>query len=175
MASPVKTLYLARHSKSAWDTDANHDFERPLSARGTQDAYRMGKALKALGWQPQSIIASPAIRAKQTCQLLCESLDIPLQTVIWNRDMYAAYVVTLLHILSCQPASIQSVMLIGHNPAMEDVLVHLCGETLWRSHSQKNGKLFTTGNVAKITLDVDWKDLVMCEARLVQLLRPKAL
>jgi len=171
----IKTLYLARHAKSAWDTDAASDFERPLSQRGLRDARRIGGSLKQLGWQPQRIIASPAIRAKQTCHVYCEALSVLPQSVIWNRDIYAAYLVSLLHMLSKQPESIRSVMLIGHNPALEDVLVHLCGDALWRTHSQKNGKLLTTGNVAKIVLDADWKDLVMCEARLVQLLRPKEL
>lgn len=170
-----KILYLARHAKSSWNSDAHSDFDRPLSKRGKSDARRMGLELNSLDWRPDKIIASPAIRAKQTCHALCNALDILPQTVVWNRDIYAAYVITLLHLLSRQLESTKSVMLIGHNPAMEDLLVHLCSEFVYRTHSQKNGKLLTTGNVAKITLSADWKDLVMCEARLVQLLRPKEL
>ncbi len=168
-----KTIYLVRHAKSSWQSNASSDFERPLSERGLQDSKRIGEHLRQLQWQPQQIIASPAIRAKQTCHALCDALDISPQSVIWNRDIYAAYVVSLLHVLANQPEKRQSVMLVGHNPAMQDLLLHLCGEAALRPYYQKNGKLLTTGNVAKITVDTDWQDLVMCNARLVQILRPK--
>ena len=82
--------------------------------------------------------------------------------MVWNKDIYAAYVVTLLHILSILPESTKSAMIIGHNPAMEDLLVHLSGDA--NSHRQSDGKLLTTGNIVKITIDSKWKDLAMCDA-----------
>jgi phosphohistidine phosphatase len=104
---------------------------------------------------------------------LCDKLSIPIESVTWNKDIYAAYVITLLHILSALPESTKSVMIIGHNPAMEDLLLHFCSDA--NSYQQKNGKLLTTGNVVKIMVDVEWKDLTMCEARLEEILRPKEL
>jgi len=166
-----KTIYLARHAKSSWDSGVSKDFGRPLSGRGQRDAIRMGEALNERGWKPQKIISSPALRAQQTCLVYCQSLDIPSDNIVWNRDIYAAYTVTLLHILTSQPESIESLMLVGHNPAMEDLLEHLCLEV----PRQKNGKLFTTGNVARLSVSVLWKDLVMHDAKLEGLLRPKEL
>ncbi len=168
-----KTIYLARHAKSSWNSGAATDYERPLSRRGLTDVVRMGDELHRLGWKPEKIISSPAIRAKQTCQILCEKLDFPFSDVMWNTDIYAAYVVTLLHSLSTLSESTKSVMLIGHNPAMEDLLLHFCSDA--NAFQQDNGKLFTTGNVAKITLNSKWKDLTMCEANLEKILRPKEL
>ena len=168
-----KTIYLARHAKSSWDSGAATDYDRPLSNRGVADAVRMGDELHRLGWKPEKIISSPAVRAKQTCQTLCDKLAFPFDDVVWNKEFYAAYVVTLLHSLSVLPESSSSVMLVGHNPSMEDLLLHFCSDA--NVFQQKNGKLFTTGNIAKITVDAAWKDLTMCEASLEKILRPKEL
>ena len=168
-----KTIYLARHAKSSWDSGAATDFERPLSSRGAADAARMGDELHRLGWMPERVISSPAIRAKQTCQTLCDKLGYDFDCVVWNKAFYAAYVVTLLHSLNALSESLNSVMLIGHNPSMEDLLLHFCSDA--NVYQQKNGKLFTTGNIAKFTVDAAWKDLTLCEAKLEKILRPKML
>ena len=82
---------------------------------------------------------------------------------------------TLLHILTNVDETIDSVMLLGHNPAMEDLLVHLCGFAETHQYKQSNGKLFTTANVVKINADVSWKNLMMHHADLTAMLRPKEL
>lgn len=169
----MKTIYLARHAKSSWNSLAATDFDRPLSSRGVADAERIGEELQSLGWVPEKIIASPAIRAKQTCKILCEITHFPIDQVEWNSEIYAAYMVTLLHLLSSLDECVDRVMLIGHNPAMEDLLVHLCGYSAINEVKQKDGKIFTTANIAKLTSDVEWKNLVMHEASLSKLLRPK--
>lgn len=169
----TKTIYLARHAKSAWGTAASTDFDRPLSNRGMDDAIRMGKALKSRGWEPEKIFSSPAHRAQLTCLAYCEYLGFDENLVDWRKEHYAAYMVTLLQCLTSLPESVSSVMLLGHNPAMEDLLVHLCGDL--SECRQKNGKLLTTGNVVKLSLNGAWKELVVSEAIMVQLLRPKEL
>lgn len=170
-----KTIYLARHAKSAWDSGVSKDFDRPLNDRGMEDAIRMGKVLRHLSWKPEKIIASPALRAQLTCLAFCDCLGIDEHKVVWNDDFYAAYMVTLLQSLTRLSESINSVMLIGHNPAMEDLLIHFCDEQALQDYSQKNGKLFTTGNVAKISVSGEWKELLGLEATLEKLLRPKEL
>jgi len=173
MSNKEKTIYLARHAKSAWDSGAPSDFDRPLSRRGVTDIMRIGAELKRLKWYPDKIISSPALRAKQTCQTLCDQLSFPFDKVVWSQDIYAAYTVTLIQLLSVLPESVTRVMLIGHNPAMEDLLVHFCSDA--KAYRQKNGKLFTTGNIVKVTTQSSWKDVAMCEANLEKILRPKEL
>ena len=169
----MKTIYLARHAKSSWISGALNDFDRPLNKRGEKDSIKIAEELQRLGWLPEKIIASPAIRAKQTCKAYCKILQYPIVNVEWNSEIYAAYTITLLQLLSSLNEDISSVMLIGHNPAMEDLLVHLCGYSKVSEHQQKDGKIFTTANVAKLTTNSDWKDLVMDEMVLEGLLRPK--
>lgn len=169
----MKTLYLARHAKSSWNTEATLDFERPLNQRGESDAINIGEELKRLIWLPEKIIASPAIRVKQTCRSYCEILEYPLDEVEWNSDIYEAYTVTLLQVLTSLDENIQSVMLVGHNPAMEDLLVNICGYSSVREQSQADGKIFTTANIAKLTTDSSWKDLLANDVYLEKILRPK--
>ncbi len=171
----MKAIYLARHAKSSWHSDANTDFDRPLNQRGEADAKRIGKEMLNRQWLPQKVISSPAIRAKQTSKILCQEIQYPLNSIEWNTDIYSAYTVTLLHILTNINESTESVMLLGHNPAMEDLLVHLCGFAETHQYKQSNGKLFTTANVVKIHADITWKNLMMHHAELVSILRPKAL
>ncbi len=173
--SSKKTIYLARHAKSSWDSDADNDFDRPLSDKGFHHAKRMGAELNRLSWKPEIIISSPALRASQTCQTYCKQLGFPIAQVEWNKDFYSAYTVTLLHSLTSVNENTRSVMLVGHNPSMEDLLVHLCGETATSKHKQSNGKLFTTGNVMKLSFNGEWKDLVMSDNSLDGILRPKEL
>lgn len=174
--SPTKkTIYLARHAKSSWTSNAPNDFERPLSERGLLNARSMGLELARLNWKPDIVISSSALRANQTSLILCKNIGFAFDHIVWNKEIYGAYMVTLLHILSSQSETISSTMLVGHNPAMEDLLLHLCGEGIWKHHAQENGKLFTTGNIAKISFDDSWKNLAMHESELVQLLRPKEL
>ena len=169
----AKTIYLARHAKSAWDTSAPTDYDRPLNSRGMDDAISMGKALKEQAWKPEKIISSPDLRAQLTCLAYCEYLGFDADLVDWQKDHYAAYMVTLLQSLTQLPETVNSVMLLGHNPAMEDLLVHLCGDMV--QYQQKDGKLLTTANVAKLSIQGQWKDLVMSVATKVKLLRPKEL
>ena len=169
----TKIIYLARHAKSAWDTAAPTDYDRPLSGRGMDDAIHMGKALNARGWKPEKIISSPALRAQLTCLAYCEYLGFDENLVDWRKDHYAAYMVTLLQSLTSLPETVSSIMMLGHNPAIEDLLVHLGGDMT--GYQQKNGKLFTTGNVVKLSVNEKWEDLMMSEPTMVKLLRPKEL
>lgn len=171
----MKTIYLARHAKSSWSSGFVKDFDRPLNTRGESDAVKMGEAMQNLSWMPEKILASPAMRVKQTCEAYCEILDYPIDNVDWNPDIYAAYTITLLQLLTSLEETTKSVMLIGHNPAMEDLLLHLCGYSKVNETKQSDGKIFTTANVAKLNTNAPWKDLVMDEMYLEKMLRPKEL
>jgi len=175
MDKATKTIYLVRHAKSSWNNPALSDFERPLSRRGMADAQRVASELAHRQWVPEKMIASPAQRAKQTCYAFCEGVNCPPENVTWEPALYGAYTITVLQQLTHLPEALNSVMLIGHNPAMEDCLEHLCDAALLEKLRQANGKLFTTANVARLRFSAPWKDIVMQQADLESLIRPKAL
>lgn len=175
MNTEEKTIYLARHAKSSWNSGAARDFDRPLSARGLADAKRMAEALHQRKWRPQRVLSSPAMRARQTAAAYVNALGLSPDDIVWNDDIYMAYTITLLHLLTRLPEKTTSIMLVGHNPSMEELLVHLCGETACAPWVQENGKLLTTGNVARLRINGPWKEIMMNEAVLEDLLRPKQL
>ena len=119
---PKKTLYIARHAKSSWDNMSLSDFERPLNARGKRDAPFMANLLKEKGISPELILSSPAKRAKKTAKHYHETLNVELR---FDERIYEASTMSLYHLAQEALQSVDSVMIVGHNPgltALNDML-----------------------------------------------------
>ena len=84
-------LLILRHAKSAWDTDAASDFDRPLSKRGRKAAPRVGRYLMQQGLIPDFVISSPATRAEQTVIAVCGQMNIGPDDIIWDERVYGAW------------------------------------------------------------------------------------
>jgi phosphohistidine phosphatase len=168
----MPTLYLMRHAKSDWHSAAQADFDRPLNQRGAKDAARMGQWLHEQNIAPGIILSSPAQRAKQTGLAVAEALGIKATAVAFNKDLYLADRAALLTILRTVPAATESVLLVAHNPGMDDLVDWLASEPPPLSDS---GKLMTTAAIAIFDLPVPWAKLKRGAASLQQLLRPKEL
>lgn len=166
----MKRLILMRHAKSDWSQGGLIDFERPLSKRGVNDASRMGKWMARHVELPEIILCSTARRTQQTMQLLLLALqasEVDPQDVIQQNfeSMYLASAATLRQLVHSHLNKYESLMLIAHNPGIEDLLEDYC-KSAPLTH---NGKLMTTGNIAVIEFD----DLL--NATLIALQRPKEL
>ncbi len=159
-----KELFIMRHAKSAWDTDAPDDFSRPLKKRGIDAAKRIGDGLKRLNWLPDKILVSPAKRAIETYQHI--NLDVSPEE---DKRIYEASLHDLLAVLADIPNTTNKVMIIGHNPGLEHLLLHLAPT----AERQKNGKLLTTANVARIQISGSWSGLTTTKGQLLGHIRPK--
>lgn len=168
----MRTLLLMRHAKSDWGSPALSDFDRPLNARGERDAPRMGRWLQQQGLQPGGVIGSPAQRVRQTLVGLRQHVEIDEAAVQFDKRLYLAPLATLLKVLAESPAGRDPLLLLGHNPGVEDLLIYLCGPDLPRTSKRK---LMTTASVAQITLPDDWQQLEPLSGSLQCLMRPKAL
>lgn len=122
-----RQLLIVRHAKSAWDSNAASDFERPLAARGLRDAPRMGAWLKQEGVVPDLVVSSPAERAKQTAHIVCKLLGYKKKDIRWEPKIYGAGMEDLEEVLAAIPKKAQRVMLVGHNPGLEFLAIHLGG------------------------------------------------
>ena len=167
--SGERELVVLRHAKSAWNTPAPTDFERPLSKRGLRDAPRMGAWLCARGWLPDAVVASPALRARQTTELVLESMELDPALTSWDRRIYAAGVPDLMAVLAEIPSATPRTLLIGHNPGLEDLVHHLCEALL------SPGKFFPTCALALVSLPSDWSGLEPESGTLLELVRPREL
>ena len=120
-----KILYLLRHAKSSWKDLTLSDFDRPLNKRGKHDAPMMAEKMKERGITPDSIISSPAKRAKKTARIFSEVLESPL---FLEPKLYDTSIEEILWIVGKAFETQDAVMIVGHNPELT-VLNNLLSDT----------------------------------------------
>ena len=119
-------LLLIRHAKSSWANLSLDDFDRPLSNRGNHNAPLMGKRIKNYNLDLDTIISSPAKRAKATAKLIAQQIDFDLKSIEYQSDLYHASKEIFISTLSLQEK--ESVAIVGHNPGIQDFSYWLCSE-----------------------------------------------
>lgn len=160
-----KTLYLARHAKSDWDSPSSSDFDRCLNQRGLQDAAMMGKRLAKSNISPELIISSSAIRAKITAQLIASEIGYEGSHIKLVDDIYEAYVDDLERVIHGIDNELNHVMLVGHNPGMTELVNWLTG-----SHISN----IPTGGIATLQASSgNWKGFIKGHVKLVEYDYPK--
>lgn len=161
-------LLLLRHAKSDWSVDSD-DFSRPLKKRGQRAANQIGRWLSMQHLIPDTILSSPATRALETAQRVCRQLDIDESSIIYEPRIYEADAQTLLAILKNRCHE-RRVLLVGHNPGLEELLLSLIPHSIPLS---PNGKCLPTAALAQLAFESDWAELA--DAKLVTLIRPDSL
>lgn len=167
-----RELLILRHAKSAWDTNAASDFDRPLAKRGLRDAPRVGRFLNDEGLVPDYVVSSPAQRARQTVIAVCEQMGIGPDQIHWDQRIYHAYAGSLLGVLNESPARCQRVLIAGHNPGLENLLHNLCDHDI---PMPADYKLMPTAAVARLEIQSEWSELQGGLARLISLTRSRSL
>ena len=171
----VKTLGLFRHAKSDWHDARARDFDRPLNDRGRRGAAVMGKHMSDHGLRWDRIIASPAARVTQTIEIATQAAQIKA-AVRWDRGCYLASSPTLLDRLREQEGDPGSILMIGHNPGLEDVIFDLVPDDGRSPLRDMVEEKFPAAAYAVLELDIDsWSDLADGCGRLVHLTRPRDL
>jgi phosphohistidine phosphatase len=164
-------LILMRHAKSDWPDDVPRDADRPLAPRGIKDAPRMGKWLRKSGLIPDTVVSSPAQRARATAELVVGKLRIRKRRIVYDARIYAGGVRGLRDVVDAHGADSEILLLVGHNPGLEELLLHLAADPVARD---ARGKLMTTGAVAVLEFP-DKISAARRGARLITLMRPKEL
>lgn len=121
----MKNLILIRHAKSSWKNHALADYDRPLNKRGKRDAPLMGEHLKQQAIKPDLILSSPARRAIKTANIISRKLGFPINKIIDREEIYGAGHVTLITIIQQIENRYETVILIGHNPAITQLTLFL--------------------------------------------------
>jgi phosphohistidine phosphatase len=120
----MKTLFLLRHAKSSWKQPELNDHDRPLNKRGKREAPLVGKYLKEHDLIPDLILSSTARRARDTAQATAEESGYTGE-IEYNKDLYLSDTACYLDILQYLPDSVNRVLVVGHNPDMDDFLTLL--------------------------------------------------
>jgi phosphohistidine phosphatase len=160
----MKTLLLLRHAKSSWKKPNLPDHERPLNKRGKKEAPMVGKYLQANNLVPDLILSSTARRAQNTAEAVAETSGFDGEVELYQ-DLYMSDTASYLDILRCMPDQANRVMVVGHNPVVEELLSLL-------TDVREN---MTTAALAVIDLPItSWQELnEATDCRLQVLWRPR--
>ncbi len=145
----MRTLYLLRHAKSSWGDSSLRDFDRPLNERGRESAEVIGKRLASENLNAPLVVCSPALRTRETAEIMLRSSNVGAEQR-FDEPIYEASLSDLTQVISDLPDDKPVVILIGHNPGLEELLAFLTGEA----------RRMPTCALAKIKLDVvSWRDI----------------
>jgi phosphohistidine phosphatase len=165
-------LWLLRHAKSSWDDPDMEDVERPLAPRGARAADRMREYLDAEEIRPELVLCSSALRTRETLARILPGLGSEL-TVRIEASVYSFDAGAHLQRLRDVPADVGSVMLVGHNPAMQE-LASLLARGGDRLDELRRG--FPTAALAEVDLgDGSWRELAPGTGRLTRFIVPREL
>jgi phosphohistidine phosphatase len=145
----MKTLLVLRHAKSSHDDPGLDDHERSLNDRGRRDAPRMGRLLADEDLVPDLILSSTAVRARTTAEAAAKASGYQ-QKIELDRSLYLASPEEYIEALRELPETRRRVLVVGHNPGMEQLVEVLTGQS----------ETLPTAALACITLPIDrWRDL----------------
>ena len=171
----MKILGLFRHAKSDWQDPRARDFDRPLNARGRKGAAIMGKHVRDHGVRWERMLSSPAIRCAETIEIACQAAGQPV-AVQWDRRIYLASSVTLADLLREQAGDPASILMVGHNPGLEDLIFDLVPDDGSSPLRDVVEEKFPTASFAVLELDIEcWGELRDRCGKLVHLTRPRDL
>lgn len=168
----ARELVLMRHAKSAWDGNAPSDFERPLDRRGRSDAPRIARWMLDQGLLPDLILASPALRARETAEAVIGPLGVDVGRLRWEPRLYAASVADLLAVIAEVPDWVRRLLLVGHNPGFEGLVTRLVPANDLPSGDEG---FIRTATVAVVRWPGPWSAPPQGGGRLARLMRPKQL
>jgi phosphohistidine phosphatase len=163
----LRHLHLLRHAKSSWDEPGLADVDRPLAPRGRKACKKLAKHLRSEGIRPDLVLCSSSRRTRETLELIRVGLEGAVIEI--EDELYAADSDRLLARLRELPDAAGSVLLIGHNPGLQDLALVLAPE------SAALAEKFPTGALASLALDTPWARVGADRAELVAYVVPREL
>jgi phosphohistidine phosphatase len=168
------TLSLFRHGKSSWDDPALKDFDRPLSERGQSAVPRMGAFMAARRIAPELVLCSPAVRTRQSLDLLLPYLKNG-PTVVYEDGFYLASASALLKRVRQIESKMHHVMIVGHDPGLHGLALDLAGDGNPEELQVLSSK-FPTAGLAVIAFKTrDWSGVKAGTGRLTLFITPRRL
>ncbi len=168
---PTHQLYVLRHAKSSWEEPGLEDRERPLAPRGHATLRVLAEHVREHGIHPAQVLCSPARRTRETLA------GLPLQSgdTLVEPELYEASASSLIERLRQVPDELESVMVIGHNPTMQMLVLRLASGTAPEGLLDAVEHKYPTGALATLSFEGSWSELGPGRAALTALVRPKDL
>lgn len=170
MANNSKEIMILRHAKAEAGSPAG-DFARRLTEAGREHARRLGMQLHDQRLIPQSVYSSTALRAIETASLVCEQMAITSDQIVQKEALYLADVEIYLSLLQQVHPRITRVMLVGHNPVLEDLVDYLSRDPF--ISNQPSGKRLLPATLITLRYDGDWPALAAHSCNISHLIHGK--
>ena len=172
----MKTLTILRHAKSGWDAPVERDFDRPINARGRRGAELIGQYVRRNTWPIDRIIASPAVRVTDTLDVFLPAAGLDDLEPHWDRRIYLASAATLMDVIREAARDADHLMLVGHNPGLEDLILMLAladkDDPLRSAVDEK----LPTAALARLDLAIDgWRAIKVGVGKMTHFVRPRDL
>jgi phosphohistidine phosphatase len=160
----ARQLLVLRHAKSSWADEGLDDWQRPLNARGERDAPRVGELIRRHALLPDLIVSSDAVRAETTARAVAGAAGYQ-GTLQLSPDLYHATPNALIEVIRKVGDDARRLMIVGHNPGLEDLVAELTGERVE----------LPTAALVHISMPVEqWRDVEATRgATLVDIWRPR--
>jgi phosphohistidine phosphatase len=172
----LKSLTILRHAKSGWDAPVDRDFDRPINPRGRRGAALMGQHWRDKQWPVDWIIASPAVRVTETLDHFLPAAGLDRIEPHWERRVYLASAATLLDVVREAGAQGDHLMLVGHNPGLEDLALMLVPADNDNAARCALEEKLPTAAVVRIEFAItDWHELREGGGTLSAFIRPRDL
>jgi phosphohistidine phosphatase len=172
----MKRLYLLRHAKAVPAEPALEDHDRELTVRGMHDAGAIARYMRKNGFMPDLILSSSSARTRQTTELVLREIGVRAD---YRESLYLAETGRILALLQAVPQGTAGVMVVGHNPGLEELANLLAREPVRRKERARRDVLeekFPTAALAVLDFDAEmWRDIKPGEGKLVDFVRPRDL
>ena len=172
----MKRLYLLRHAKAVPADPQAEDHARELTVRGMHDASAVARYIRKNGFTPQLVMASTSARTRQTADLVLREIEARAE---YREALYLADPEKILGLIQAAPPSISDLMVIGHNPGLEELATRLAREPVRSKERARRDVLeekFPTAALAVLDFDITkWRDIIPGEGKLADFVRPKDL
>ncbi len=169
----MKTLYILRHAKAELGKDGQEDSERTLSERGREACASIGAYVREKSYTPSLVLCSPAARTRETYELAMQAAEIS-PTVRYEKGIYLASPTTLLQLIQGTDNNQDSLLIVGHNPAMHQLAFSLAqpaNTVLYKGLMTK----YSTGTLTVLCFPVDsWQDIAQGKGNLIDVRSPAA-
>jgi phosphohistidine phosphatase len=169
VTADARRLILLRHAKSAWPDVP--DVQRPLAPRGLRDAPKVGRWLRHAGVAPDRVVCSTARRTRETWKLVAHELAAK-PPVAYDERLYDANSEELLDVVRETPAEVGILLLVGHNPGIQELTLALAGSGVGDA-VERAREAFPTSALAVLSLPGEWAATESGCARLIDLTVPR--